>query len=151
MPPSSKIRTLLFMVFCNVSFGILTVLFRKCASECSEQTEEGDFPQATACLRPHQSPVVTAVPLFVTYGDISPRCGENLSLPGKAILRKIDFREDGLQTLSKRHILCYDKREELLPGGNSPGAAEYIQIYYNPFRPVFPQKPADFVQKEFAS
>ena len=42
-------------------------------------------------------------------------------------------------------------REELLPGGNSPGAAEYIQIYYNPFRPVFPQKPADFVQKEFAS
>ena len=45
---------------------------------------------------------------------------------------------------------CYDKREELLPGGNSPGAAEYIQIYYNPFRPVFPQKPADFVQKEFA-
>lgn len=59
--------------------------------------------------------------------------------------------EDSLQALSKRHILCYDKREELLPGGNSPGAAEYIQIYYNPFRPVFPQKPADFVQNEFAS
>ena len=50
---------------------------------------------------------------------------------GEAFIRKIDFREDGLQTLSKRHILCYDKREELLPGGNSPGAAEYIQIYYN--------------------
>ena len=93
----------------------------------------------------HQSPAVTAVPLFVTYGDISPRRGENLSLPGKAFLQKIDFREDGLQTLSKRHILCYDKREELLPGGNNPGAAEYIQIYYNPFRPIFPQKPADFV------
>jgi hypothetical protein len=139
------------MVRCNVSFDILTVLFRKCVGERSEQTDEGDSPQAAACLRPHPSPVVTAVPLFVTFGDISPRCGENLSLPGEAIIRKNDFREDDLQTLSKRHILCYDKREELLPGGNSPGAAEYIQIYYNPFRPVFPQKPADFVQKEFAS
>ena len=138
------------MVCCNVSFGILTVLFCECVGERSEQTDEGDFPQAATCLRPHQSPTVTAVPLFVTYGDISPRRGENLSLPGEAFLRKIDFREDGLQTLSKRHILCYDKREELLPGCNSPGAAEYIQIYYNPFRPVCPQKPADFVQKEFA-
>ena len=151
MPPSSNTRTLLLMVRCNVSFDILTVLFRKCADERSEQTDEGDFSQAAACPRPHQSPAVTAVPLFVTFGDISPRRGENLSLPGEAIIRKNDFREDGLQTLSKRHILCYDKREELLPGGNSPGAAEYIQIYYNPFRPVFPQKPADFVQKEFAS
>jgi hypothetical protein len=60
----------------------------------------------------------TSVFLFVTCGDISPRRGENLSFPGEAILRKNDFREDGLQTLSKRHILCYDKREELLPGGN---------------------------------
>ena len=35
-------------------------------------------------VRPHQSPAVTAVPLFVTFGDISPRHGENLSLPGEA-------------------------------------------------------------------
>ena len=42
-------------------------------------------------MRPHQSPAVTAVPLFVTYGDISPRRGENLSLPGEAIIRKGDF------------------------------------------------------------
>ena len=28
------------------------------------------------------------------------------------------MRQDGLQALSKRHILCYDKREELLPGGS---------------------------------
>ena len=44
----------------------------------------GDFPAAAACLRPHQSPAVTAVPHFVTYGDISPRNGENLSRPGEA-------------------------------------------------------------------
>ena len=73
------------------------------------------LPLVCALISP---PAVTAVPLFVTYGDISPRRGENLSLPGKAFLRKIDFREDGLQALSKRHILCYDKREELLPGGS---------------------------------
>ena len=30
MPPSSKTRTLLFMACCNVSFGILTVLFWEC-------------------------------------------------------------------------------------------------------------------------
>ena len=34
----------------------------------------GDFPAAAACLRPHQSPAVTAVP----------RNGENLSRPGEA-------------------------------------------------------------------
>ena len=48
----------------------------------------GNFPQAAACLRPHQSPAVTAAPLFVTYGDISPRRGENLSLPGEAFRGK---------------------------------------------------------------
>ena len=64
----------------------------------------------------HKLPLACAS--SVPCGDISPRRGENLSLPGEAILRKIDFREDGLQTLSKRHILCYDKREELLPGGS---------------------------------
>ena len=31
---------------------------------------------------------MTAVPLFVTYGDISPRRGENLSLPGEAFRQK---------------------------------------------------------------
>ena len=102
--------------------------------ERSEQTDKERFP--TSCRLPAPSSVT---------------CGDSFLRPGEAIIRKNDFREDGLQTLSKRHILCYDKREELLPGGNSPGAAEYIQIYYNPFRPVFPQKPADFVQKEFAS
>ena len=45
-----------------------------------------------AVPHPHQSPAVTAVPLFVTFGDISPRRGENLSLPGEAFIRKIDFR-----------------------------------------------------------
>ena len=64
----------------------------------------------------HKLPLACAS--SVTCGDISPRRGENLSRPGEAILRKNDFREDGLQTLSKRHILCYDKREELLPGGS---------------------------------
>ena len=43
-------------------------------------------------VRPHQSPAVTAAPLFVTFGDISPRRGENLSLPGEAFMRKVDFR-----------------------------------------------------------
>ena len=38
---------------------------------------------------PHQSPAVTAVPLFVTCGDISPRRGENLSLPGEAFRGKL--------------------------------------------------------------
>ena len=32
---------------------------------------------------------VTAVPLFVTCGDISPRRGENLSLPGEAFRGKL--------------------------------------------------------------
>ena len=45
-----------------------------------------------AVPHPHQSPAVTAVPLFVTFGDISPRRGENLSLPGEAFSREIDFR-----------------------------------------------------------
>ena len=54
--------------------------------------DEGYLGQNAAVLRPHQSPAVTAVPLFVTFGDISPRRGENLSLPGEAFIRKIDFR-----------------------------------------------------------
>jgi hypothetical protein len=53
--------------------------------------KRGYSRQKAAILRPHQSPAVTAVPLFVTYGDISPRRGENLSLPGEAIIRKGDF------------------------------------------------------------
>ena len=44
-------------------------------------------------VRPHQSPAVTAAPLFVTFGDISPRRGENLSLQGEAFMREIDFRD----------------------------------------------------------
>ena len=54
--------------------------------------DEGYLGQNAAVLRPHQSPAVTAAPLFVTCGDISPRRGENLSRPGEAFLRKIDFR-----------------------------------------------------------
>ena len=54
--------------------------------------DEGYLEQNAAVLRPHQSPAVTAAPLFVTCGDISPRRGENLSLPGEAFMRKIDFR-----------------------------------------------------------
>jgi len=55
----------------------------------AQRRMRGNFPQAAACLRPHQSPAVTAVPLFVTYGDISPRRGENLSLPGEAFRGKL--------------------------------------------------------------
>ena len=51
--------------------------------------DEGYLGQNAVVLRPHQSPAVTAAPLFVTCGDISPRRGENLSLPGEAA--KVDF------------------------------------------------------------
>ena len=54
--------------------------------------DEGYLGQNAAVPLPHQSPAVTATPLFVTCGDISPRRGENLSRPGEAFLRKIDFR-----------------------------------------------------------
>ena len=63
--------------------------------ERSEQTDEGYLGQNAVDLRPHQSPAVTAAPLFVTYGDISPRRGENLSRPGEAFIRKVDFHEGG--------------------------------------------------------
>ena len=53
--------------------------------------DEGYLRQNAAVLRPHQSPAVTASPLFVTCGDISPRRGENLSLPGEAFSRKAYF------------------------------------------------------------
>ena len=52
-------------------------------------TNEGYLKQDSSILRPHQSPVVTAVPLFVTFGDISPRRGENLSLPVEAFIQRI--------------------------------------------------------------
>ncbi len=55
--------------------------------------DEGCLRQTAAVLRPHQSPSVTAAPLFVTFGDISSRRGENLSRPGEAFIQKIDFRE----------------------------------------------------------
>ena len=55
--------------------------------------DEGCLRQTAAVLRPHQSPAVTAAPLFVTFGDISPRRGENLSRPGEAFIQKIDFRD----------------------------------------------------------
>ena len=55
--------------------------------------DEGYLEQNAVVLRPHQSPAVTAAPLFVTYGDISPRRGENLSLPGEAFIRKVDFHD----------------------------------------------------------
>ena len=51
--------------------------------------DEGYSGQNAVVLRPHQSPAVTAVPLFVTFGDISPRRGENLSLPGEAFFGKL--------------------------------------------------------------
>ena len=53
--------------------------------------DEGHLGQNAAVLRPHQSPTVTAAPLFVTFGDISSRRGENLSRPGEAFMRKNDF------------------------------------------------------------
>ena len=56
--------------------------------ERSEQTDEGYSRENPTVLRPHQSPAVTAAPLFVTCGDISPRRGENLSLPGEAFRGK---------------------------------------------------------------
>ena len=52
---------------------------------------EGCLGQNAVVLRPHQSPAVTAVPHFVTYGDISPRSGENLSRSGEAFIWKMDF------------------------------------------------------------
>ena len=61
----------------------------KVAANAVSRRMRGNFSQAAACPRPHQSPAVTAVPLFVTFGDISPRHGENLSLPGKAFLGEL--------------------------------------------------------------
>ena len=57
--------------------------------ERSEQTDEGYLWRDATVLRPHQSPSVTAVPHFVTCGDISPRNGENPSRPGEAFRGKL--------------------------------------------------------------
>ena len=67
--------------------------------------DEGYLGQNIAVLRPHQSPAVTAAPLFVTCGDISPRRGENLSRPGEAFMRKVDFHEAGEASIDKQRLL----------------------------------------------
>ena len=40
-------------------------------------------------------------------GTDFPRCGENLSLPGEAFMRKIDFRINRPLPIAFRLILCY--------------------------------------------
>ena len=84
--------------------------------------DEGYLGRNAAVLRPHQSPAVTAVPLFVTFGDISPRRGENLSLPGEVFIRKIDFRGD--QVCRKKHTAAPARRGI---GSRHAGAAVLYQ------------------------
>ena len=70
------------------------------------------FAAYASVLRPHQSPAVTAAPLFVTCGDISPRRGENLSRPGEAFIRKIDFQIPLPRRLDKPFSSGYNTKKE---------------------------------------
>ena len=84
-------------------------------------------------MRPHQSPAVTAAPLFVTYGDISPRRGENLSRPGEAFSSPTHFALE-LETL--RGLPRALPLGELLSGARLRGLARSLQ------RGCFRRKPA---------
>ena len=85
-------------------------------------------------VRPHQSPAVTAAPLFVTFGDISPRRGENLSLPGEAFMRKIDFRVSLSRRLDKPFSSGYNTEKspqtvslQISAAGSGKGTSSWNQ------------------------
>ena len=84
--------------------------FPRAGGKCRAAPDEGDLGQNAVVLRPHQSPAVTAAPLFVTFGDISPRPGRICPFRGKPSCGKL---------ISMRLPSGLQNKKDVLPCGNT--------------------------------